>query len=69
MQVGDKVTFYPAQNECDNLHFPAVIEAIGSRIKIRVYGTEFPKEGAVKHVSKKRLAYQPDILAPGVMSK
>ena len=42
--VGQTLTYYPAKEvETDNRHFPATIEAVGSRIKCRVFMEGFPQ--------------------------
>ena len=60
---GETVTFYPAQNESDNLHWPAVVEGFTKcRIKVRVFDKP---EGTLKTVSEKRLTRQRELLGGG----
>jgi hypothetical protein len=56
---GEKVVFYPPQNEGDNLHWPAVVEDFTKcRIKVRVYDKP---DGTLKTVTAKRLARQDEL--------
>ena len=60
---GETVTFYPPQNEGDNLHWPAVVEGLTKcGVKIRVFDSP---DGTLKTVSEKRLARQLDLLGGG----
>lgn len=43
MNIGDKVEYYPPKKTVDdNRHFPAVIRAIGKRVRITYFSEEFP---------------------------
>lgn len=55
INIGQSVTYYPPPiDKADNRHFPAIVEAIGKRVKIRAFmlGEE---AGEVVYVSQKRL--------------
>lgn len=63
--VGQTLTYYPAKEvETDNRHFPATIEAVGSRIKCRVFMEGFP-QGVVRFVAAKLLTDQPPLIDEG----
>lgn len=36
--VGGCYTYYPPKEHCDdNRHFPAVVEAVGKRVRVRIF--------------------------------
>lgn len=65
LEVGQKLSYYPPQNDGDNIHWPRVVEAIKegkrARIKVRVFAEGMPPEGKTRWVGKLRLLDQPDI--------
>lgn len=58
IEIGKTYTYYPPPEHVgDNLHFPAKVEAVSKRVRVRVFmaGAE---DGVVRHVSAKRLTEQ-----------
>ena len=65
LSVGQKCTYYPSAGAVDdNLHFPAIVEFIGKRVRVRIFmaGAE---DVVIRNVSAKRLANQYDLLPDG----
>ncbi|MDX1252180.1 MAG: hypothetical protein IDH49_08055 [Gammaproteobacteria bacterium] len=62
VRVGVKCTYFPPkENVDDNRHFPVVVEAVGNRVRARVFmaGAE---DGVIRNVSAKRLEVQYELL-------
>lgn len=55
VQVGRTYTYWPPQNQEDNLHFPAEVVEIGARVKVRVMTAAGER---IRHVSARRLVAQ-----------
>lgn len=60
IKVGDKLVYVPKQNKDDNLHWPAVVEAIARRVRCRIF-MENAEAGVIRYVSKKRLFDHADL--------
>lgn len=61
IQLGQQYTYYPPpQHSTDLRHFPAIVEAIGKRVKVKVF-MEGAEQGVMKHVSAKRLVTQAEL--------
>lgn len=55
VQVGRTYTYWPPQNQEDNLHFPAEVIEIGARVKVRIMTAAGER---IRHVSARRLVAQ-----------
>ena len=61
IEVGQRLTYYPhPQDSCDLLHFPALVEKVGKRLKVKIFMDSAP-EGVTKYVSAKRLVIQNEL--------
>lgn len=61
IQIGQRYTYYPPpENSSDLRHFPAVVEAIRKRVKVKVF-MEGAEQGVMKHVSAKRLVVHSEL--------
>jgi hypothetical protein len=60
-EIGKRYTYYPdPENKGDNLHFPAIVEDVGRRVRVRVFmnGAE-----VVRYVSPKKLEEQLELFS------
>lgn len=61
IQIGQQYTYYPPpEHSADLRHFPAIVEAIGKLVKVKVF-MEGAEQGVLKHVSAKRLVTQSEL--------
>lgn len=54
IKPGQRLTYFPPQNESDNLHHPCQVIAIGKRVSVLLFKAGAPG-GVVRHVSPERL--------------
>ena len=59
--VGNRYSYYPPSKVGENLHFPAVVEAVGKTVKVRLT-MNGDGNGVVRHVHAWRLSDQADLL-------
>lgn len=62
VEIGAQYTYYPPKEHADdNRHYPAKVEAVAKRVRVRIFmaGAE---GGIVRSVSAKRLAIQGELL-------
>jgi hypothetical protein len=62
VEIGKRYTYSPPK-ECkdDNLHFPAVVEAVAKRVRVRIF-MEGKPGGVLRSVSAKRLTIQEELI-------
>lgn len=62
VQVGEQYTYYPPKEHAnDNRLFPATVEAVAKRVRVRIF-MEGAADGVVRSVSAKSLAIQHELL-------
>jgi hypothetical protein len=65
IRKGDRLTYFPPKaSQHDNRHYPAIVEAVRPRIRVRVFFDGAP-EGVTRYVSANELAGQLDLFDDG----
>lgn len=69
IEIGEIYTYFPKPASIgETPHFPAVVQAVGKLIKVKLYTREFP-DGITRSVSAKRLEIQQEVLPPALPTK
>lgn len=62
VEIGKQYTYFPPkEREDDNRHFPAVVEAVNKRVRVRIF-MEGAADGVVRSVSAARLAVHGELI-------
>jgi len=62
IKIGEQYVYYPPkENVDDNRHFPAKVEAVADRVRVRIFMESAP-DGVLCSVSARRLEMQHELL-------